>query len=136
MLGTARAIEHMLEAVPLTAAEALALGLVHRIVPAQRLLAEAQATAARLARRQPLSVKTLKRAVYFGMDRSLASALDYELAGCIAGGLTPGARRAGQPYVDDLARLGDTPFARSCAASSSREAASAAPSSPARSAPT
>jgi enoyl-CoA hydratase len=110
MLGTARAIEHMLEAVPLTAAEALALGLVHRIIPEQRLLAEAQATAARLARRQPLSVKALKRAVYFGMDRSLARALDFELAGCTAGGLTPGARRAAQPYIDDLTRLGDTPF--------------------------
>lgn len=110
MLGPARAIEHMLEAVPLTAAEALAAGLVHHVVPAQRLLAEAQATAARLARRQPVSVKALKRAVYFGMDRSLARALDFELAGCTAAGLTPGARRAAQPYIDDLARLGDTPF--------------------------
>ncbi len=110
MLGTARAIEHMLEAVPLTAEQALALGLVHRLLPQSRVLAEAQATAARLARRQPLSVKALKLAVYFGMDRPLAHALDYELGGCTAAGLTPGALRAAQPYVDDLARLGDTPF--------------------------
>jgi enoyl-CoA hydratase/carnithine racemase len=110
MLGTARALEHMLEAVPLTAAEALALGLVHRVVPAQRLLVEAQATAARLARRAPVSVKALKRAVYFGMDRSLPRALDFELAGCTASGFTPAARRAQQPYIDDLDRLGDTPF--------------------------
>jgi len=110
MLGTARAIEHMLEAAPLTAAEALALGLVHRIVPEQQLLSEAQATAARLARRQPVSVRALKQAVYFGMDRSLPRALNYELGGCTAAGLTPGARRAGKPYAEDLARLGDTPF--------------------------
>jgi enoyl-CoA hydratase/carnithine racemase len=110
MLGTARALEHMLEAVPLTAPEALALGLVHRVVPEQRLLAEAQATAARLARRAPVSVKALKRAVYFGMDRSLPRALDFELAGCTASGFTPAARRAQQPYLDDLDRLGDTPF--------------------------
>jgi enoyl-CoA hydratase/carnithine racemase len=110
MLGTARAIEHMLEAIPLTAVEALALGLVNRIVSDQQLLSEAQATAARLARRQPVSVRALKQAVYFGMDRSLSRALDFELGGCTAAGLTPGARRAGKPYSDDLARLGDTPF--------------------------
>jgi len=110
MLGTARAIEHMLEAVPLTAAEALARGLVHRVVPEAQLLSEAQATAARLARRQPVSVRALKQAVYFGMDRSLPHALNFELGGCTAAGLTPGARRAGKPYSEDLARLGDTPF--------------------------
>jgi enoyl-CoA hydratase/carnithine racemase len=110
MLGTARAIEHMLEAVPLTASEAFALGLVHRVVPAQRLLGEAQATAARLARRSPVSVAALKRSVYFGMDRPLRRALDFELAGCTSAGFTPAARRAQQPYLDDLDRLGDTPF--------------------------
>jgi enoyl-CoA hydratase/carnithine racemase len=110
MLGTARAIAHMLEAAPLTAAQALALGLVHRIIPDHQLVAEAQAIAARMARRQPVAVKALKRAVYFGMDRSLPHALDFELAGCTAAGVTPGARRAAQPYLDDLARLHDTPF--------------------------
>jgi enoyl-CoA hydratase/carnithine racemase len=67
MLGTARALEHMLEAVPLTAPEALALGLVHRVIPEQRLLAEAQAP--RLARRAPISVKALKRAYLDELDR-------------------------------------------------------------------
>ena len=110
MLGTARALEHMLEAVPLTAAEAHALGLIHRVIPAPQLLAEAEATAARMARRNPISVKALKQAVYFGMDRPLRRALDYELAGCTASGFTPAARRAAQPYIDDLDRLGDTPF--------------------------
>jgi enoyl-CoA hydratase len=109
-LGTARTIEHMLEAVPLTAAQALALGLVHRVIPRQQLVAEAQATAARLARRNPVSVAALKRAVYFGMDRPLRRALDFELGGCTASGFTPAARRAQQPYLDDLERLGDTPF--------------------------
>lgn len=110
LLGTGRAIEHMLEAVPLTAPEALALGLIHRVVPAQRLLGEARATAARMARRAPVSVAALKQAVYFGMDRPLPRALDYELAGCTAAGFTRGAHRALQPYLDDLDRLGDTPF--------------------------
>src|SRR4051794_3492131 len=68
MLGTARALEHILEGVPLTAAEALELGLVHRLVSEDRLLAEAQATAARFARRSPAAVAALKRCLYFGLD--------------------------------------------------------------------
>jgi enoyl-CoA hydratase len=110
MLGTARALEHILEGVPLTAPEALALGLVHRVVSGPRLLAEARATGARLARRAPVAVSALKRCLYFGMDRGFSRALDFELAGFAASGFTPGARRALQPYLDDLERLGDTPF--------------------------
>jgi enoyl-CoA hydratase len=110
MLGTARALEHILEGVPLTGPEALALGLVHRVVSERRLLAEAQATGARLARRSPVAVAALKRCLYFGTDRSFSRALDLELAGFAAAGLTPGARRALQPYLEDLERLGDTPF--------------------------
>jgi enoyl-CoA hydratase/carnithine racemase len=60
-LGTARAIEHILEAAPLTADEALKLGLIHRVVPDAQLLAEAQTTAARLARRAPIAVAAAKR---------------------------------------------------------------------------
>jgi enoyl-CoA hydratase/carnithine racemase len=110
MLGTARALEHILEGVPLRASEALALGLVHRVVSEQQLLAEAQATGARLARRSPVAVAALKRCLYFGTDRRFSRALDLELAGFAAAGFTPGARRALQPYLDDLERLGDSPF--------------------------
>jgi enoyl-CoA hydratase len=92
MLGPARALEFMLEGVPLTGQEALELGLVHRVVPEERLLTEAQATAARLARRSPTAVAALKRCVYFGADRGLSRALDFE------------------PFLEDLERLGDTPF--------------------------
>jgi enoyl-CoA hydratase/carnithine racemase len=110
MVGTARALEHILEGVPLTAAEALAAGLVHRVVSEHRLLAEAQATGARLARRSPVAVAALKKCLYFGMDRRFSRALDLEVAGFVAAGLTPGAGRALQPYLEDLERLGDTPF--------------------------
>lgn len=109
MLGTARALEHILEGAPLTAAEALALGLVHRVVPAQQLLAQAQATAARLARRSPMAVAAAKRCVYFGAHRALSSAFDLEFAGFLATGFSRAAGRALQPFLDDLERLGDTP---------------------------
>jgi len=110
ILGTARALEHLLEGVPLTAAQALELGIVHRVVPAEQLLAEAQATAARLARRSPVAVAALKRCIYFGMDRRFSRALDLDTAGFLAAGSTPGAARALKPFLEDLERLGDSPF--------------------------
>lgn len=108
-LGTARALEHILEGAPLTAAEALALGLVHRVVPEQELLVQAQATAARLARRSPIAIAALKRCLYFGSHRPISRALDLELAGFLATGFSRAAGRSLQPFLDDLQRLGDTP---------------------------
>ena len=110
MLGPARALEHVLEGVPLTAQEALERGLVHRVVAEQRLVAEAQATAARLARRSPAAVAALKRCLYFGGDRRLSRALDLETAGFLAAGSTKAAGNVLKPFVEDLERLGDTPF--------------------------
>ena len=110
MLGPARALEHVLEGVPLTAQEALEHGLVHRVVPEQQLLAEAQATAARLARRSPTAVAALKRCLYFGMDRRFSRALDLETAGFLAAGSTKAAGSVLKPFIEDLERLGDTPF--------------------------
>ena len=109
-LGTARTLEHILQGVPLTAAQALETGLVHRLVPEDTLLAETQATAARLARRSPVAVATLKRVVYFGLDRRFSRALDLEAAGFLAAGSSRAAGGALQPFLEDLERLGDTPF--------------------------
>jgi enoyl-CoA hydratase len=110
MLGIARALEHMLEGRPLTAPEALELGLLHRLVSEEQLLAEAQATAARLARRSPVAIAALKRAVYFGTSRRLARGLDLELAGFLAAGSTRSMKRNLPTFMDELERLGDTPF--------------------------
>jgi enoyl-CoA hydratase len=110
MLGTARALEHMLEGAPLTASEALALGLVHRLTPEERLLAEAQATAARIARRSPVAIAALKRCVYFGTDRRLSRGLDLELSGFLAAGSTRAMRRGLPTFLEELERLGETPF--------------------------
>ena len=109
MLGTARALEHILEAAPLTADETLRLGLVHRVIPDDQLLAYAQATAARLARRSPIAVAAAKRCIYFGAHRDISSAFDLEMAGFLAAGFAPGPGRVLQPFLDDLERYGDTP---------------------------
>lgn len=110
MLGTARALEHILECAPLTAAQALDLGLVDRLEPPERVLAETQATAARLARRSPVAIAALKRCVYFGTDRRFSRALDLEAAGFLAAGSTRGSGRALKPFLEDMDRLGETPF--------------------------
>src|SRR5207244_10120209 len=73
ILGPSRALELILEGRPLSAVDAHALGLVHRVVPGPDLAAEARATAERLARRAPLSVAAAKRAVLEGATKALVS---------------------------------------------------------------
>lgn len=111
LLGTGRALEHMLEGAPIGAAKALELGLVHRVVAEQDLVAETQITAARLARRQPTAIAALKRSVYFGTRRrSLGRGLDMELSGFVAGQLTRASAESLRTLNADIARLGDSPF--------------------------
>ncbi len=106
-LGPARALELMLEARPLDPHAALEAGLVHRVVPADALLAEAQATAARLARRAPATVGALKRAVYDGGSRSLAAGLHVERAEFLAIASAPPALRGMRAYAEAVEQLED-----------------------------
>ncbi|MEV0296393.1 enoyl-CoA hydratase/isomerase family protein [Nocardia sp. NPDC050710] len=110
LIGAAKAIELTLEGAPVSAADALRLGLVHRLTPPDRLLTETQATAARLATRNPVVVAELKRAIYFGVDQPLSRGLDREQAGFVSVGTTAAATRTTRAFFDDLERLGDTPF--------------------------
>lgn len=110
MIGTARALEHMLEGAPITAKQAFDLGIVHQIIPEKDLLAETQATATRLATRPPMAVSALKQAVYFGNRRSLPHGLDMELAGFLSGGTARTAGPAIRALLSDIKRLGETPF--------------------------
>ena len=109
-IGAARALETIVEARAPTPDEALALGLVHRVVAPERLLDEALATAHRLARRAPVSVTAAKRAVYEGRGRSLDSALALERMWFMAALSRPAARRALRRYDDDLRRDGRGPW--------------------------
>lgn len=63
---------------PIDAAEALEIGLVHAVVPAERLEAEAREWAERLAARDPRALRLTKRAVVEGLDLSLADGLALE----------------------------------------------------------
>lgn len=110
MIGTARALEHILEGAPVKPAEALDLGLINRLVSPERLLAETQATAARLATRSPHAIAAVKRCVYFETVRPLPRGLDRELAAFLSTGTTRYTRRAFSAFADDLRQFGDTPF--------------------------
>jgi enoyl-CoA hydratase/carnithine racemase len=70
------ALELIATAEPLSAERAHQIGLVNRVVPRAKLLAEAQALAATIARNAPLSVRAAKRMVYAVAGAKLADALD------------------------------------------------------------
>jgi enoyl-CoA hydratase len=75
LLGTARALDLILHARLLTPAQALELGLVHRIYPADRFREEAEAFAADIAGRAPIALAAAKQAIQQGsrlpLDESL-----------------------------------------------------------------
>jgi 2-(1,2-epoxy-1,2-dihydrophenyl)acetyl-CoA isomerase len=77
-MGYARAAEMTFLAEPMGAATAERLGLVNRVVPADRLMDEARALAERLAKSAPLSLALTKRALNRALGADLASQLDYE----------------------------------------------------------
>jgi enoyl-CoA hydratase/carnithine racemase len=104
-LGPAKALELILEARLLSPAEALAAGLVHRTVPAERLMEEAHAAAERLARRSPAAVGGVKRAVWEGSSKALADGLHLERSEFLSASSSPQAQRAMKEYVRQLEEL-------------------------------
>jgi methylglutaconyl-CoA hydratase len=79
LVGVARAKDLVLTARRIGAAEALALGVVGRLAPPQRLLDDALAYAAEVARNAPLSLRQAKRAIEGGLHLPLDEALAFEL---------------------------------------------------------
>jgi enoyl-CoA hydratase/carnithine racemase len=77
-IGTARAAELIYTARRLDAAEAAALGVVDRLVPAGEAIAVASGLAAAIARNSPVGVRNAKRAIRVGTGTDLASALEVE----------------------------------------------------------
>ena len=75
LVGSARAAEMALVGDPVDAAEALRIGLVSKVVPAEDLLAEARAIADRIAASAPRAIALTKHA----LDRSWSHDLDATL---------------------------------------------------------
>jgi methylglutaconyl-CoA hydratase len=78
LVGVARAKDLILTGRRVGAAEALAMGLVARLAPAQRLVEEALALAGEIAKNAPVSLRQAKRAIDGGVHLSLDDALELE----------------------------------------------------------
>ena len=77
-VGYAKAFELMATGRELSAQEALALGLVNRVVPAEELDATVDALAESLARAPQPALSMMKAALNRSFDSALADALDFE----------------------------------------------------------
>ena len=78
IVGKGKATEMVITAGPIDAAEAYRVGLVTKIVPRQRLAAEAEEIAGKLISRAPIAVRYAKEAVNKGVDMTLAQGLRLE----------------------------------------------------------
>lgn len=78
LVGPARAAEIALVGDPIDAAEALRIGLVSRVVPADALVTEARAVADGIAAGAPLAIAMTKHALDRAWDIGLDEALDEE----------------------------------------------------------
>jgi len=77
-IGSAKGLEMILSARTVLAPEALSMGLVDHVTPADQLLAQALALAERIAANAPVAVRMAKAAVHRGADLSLADGLQLE----------------------------------------------------------
>jgi enoyl-CoA hydratase/carnithine racemase len=78
IVGRGKAMEMLLTAEPIDAAEALKIGLVHRVVPHQDVTSESIKMAEDMASKAPIALRYAKEAVNKGMDLTLEQALRLE----------------------------------------------------------
>ena len=78
LVGPARAAEMMFTADSVDAATAERIGLINRVVPADSLMDEANALAARLAQAAPIALALAKRALNRALTSTLEDALEFE----------------------------------------------------------
>jgi enoyl-CoA hydratase/carnithine racemase len=78
LIGRGKALELILTAARIPASEALAMGIVERVVPPDRLHTEAQALARSIADKAPVALRYAKEAVVKGLELSLADGLRLE----------------------------------------------------------
>ena len=80
LVGKTRAMELILTGNPITASEALAMGLVTRVVPAADLMKEAHALATELAAKPPIALRYAIEALNNGLEMPFADACRLEAA--------------------------------------------------------
>jgi 2-(1,2-epoxy-1,2-dihydrophenyl)acetyl-CoA isomerase len=100
LVGTAKARELYFTADLLDAPQALALGLVNRVVPDARLEEETMALASRLARGPRVAYRYMKRNMNAAETASLKDMLDLEAWHHTRTGMTEDHREAARAFVD------------------------------------
>jgi enoyl-CoA hydratase len=78
LVGIQKAAEMVLTGLPVKAQEALEIGLVCRVVPADQLLDCAREIAAKILKNAPLAVKYAKKCLRQSRELTLAAGLEYE----------------------------------------------------------
>lgn len=78
IIGRGKALELLLTAETITAAEALEIGLVSRVVVSEALMGETEKLAETIAAKGPIALRYLKEAVLKGMDMTLEQGLRLE----------------------------------------------------------
>jgi enoyl-CoA hydratase len=86
LVGKTKAMEIVLTGAPITAAQALEIGLVNRVVPAADLLREAKTLASDLATKAPMALRYCIDAINRGLEMPFADGCNFEatLFGLIA----------------------------------------------------
>ncbi|QIZ26874.1 enoyl-CoA hydratase [Pseudomonas aeruginosa] len=113
-LGVARALELCLEGQLLEPRQALALGLVNGLAPAEELLEAADALAQRLSRRSPQAVRLIKRSIYQAASRDWTEGMASEKAGFLSAASQGNTRRAMREYIERVRTIvrEERPFRR------------------------
>ncbi|MBG6527456.1 enoyl-CoA hydratase/isomerase family protein [Pseudomonas aeruginosa] len=113
-LGVARALELCLEGQLLEPRQALALGLVNGLAPAEELLEAADALAQRLSRRSPQAVRLITRSIYQAASRDWTEGMASEKAGFLSAASQGNTRRAMREYIERVRTIvrEERPFRR------------------------
>lgn len=99
IVGTRKALELAMLAEPVRAPEALALGLVNRVVPSADLASEAMALARRLAQGPTAAYGRIKHLVGCSLGNGLSAQLDIEREALLAGTRTADFREGAQAFL-------------------------------------
>jgi 2-(1,2-epoxy-1,2-dihydrophenyl)acetyl-CoA isomerase len=78
LVGPARACELMFTGRAVSAAEALEMGMINRVVPADRLMDTVQVLARKIAARSPMAIKMIKNSIYGSLNSDLGTVLEQE----------------------------------------------------------
>jgi enoyl-CoA hydratase len=110
LIGSHRGLVAILEGKPFTAEEALAVGAIDELVPAERLISRAVERATYLAARPTEAIKAVKRAVNVGGSLSMAEGLHLERTEFLASLPQPQAQEIMLRYLRDTAETGELPL--------------------------